>query len=69
MGLSKDQLKALADRGEAASAGAADQNGAPPAEMRAPTVAAVRTEKSIGPAGEYLPATYETIKGNIRTDR
>lgn len=68
--IDKATLMDLAEKGEAISGGDADQNGAPPAEMRkADRSAKLDDGPKLGARGEYLSASYKSQRGNIRTDR
>lgn len=49
-----------------------EENESTPMEQRAPVKVNLRkldAGPKVGSKGEYQPATYKTIKGNIRTDR
>lgn len=57
---------------QARSVGTADANATTPANQRepvAPTESKPQDGPSIGENGAYLPASYKTVKGNLRTDR
>lgn len=45
------------------------ENELPPVEQRTPKGAPLGKGPKVGEKGEYLPATYKTAKGNVRTDR